>query len=123
MDAVVRGKGEPSPGGACARTGHQALRDYLAGRGLGREFERTHQETLLVGRIKTNGQAVKLRGRSWMQSENGSLPRRPRCRPRDLKELVAHVKDMSGLTAGDDELLALISSEPAKADGGNLIVI
>jgi hypothetical protein len=30
----------------------------LAGRGLGREFERTHQETLLVGRIKTNGQAV-----------------------------------------------------------------
>lgn len=33
----------------------EVLRDYLAVRGLGREFERLHPETPLIGRVKTGG--------------------------------------------------------------------
>lgn len=38
----------------------EALRDYLAARGLGRAFERLHPETPLIGRVKTDGQAGRL---------------------------------------------------------------
>ncbi|BDB27308.1 tyrosine-type recombinase/integrase [Cupriavidus sp. P-10] len=38
----------------------EALRDYLAARGLGREFERLHPETPLIGRVKADGQAGRL---------------------------------------------------------------
>jgi len=38
----------------------ESLRGYLAVRGLGREFERLHPETPLIGRVKADGQVGKL---------------------------------------------------------------
>ncbi|WP_423194598.1 tyrosine-type recombinase/integrase [Cupriavidus sp. H18C2] len=38
----------------------ESLRDYLAVRGLGRQFERLHPETPLIGRVKADGQVGKL---------------------------------------------------------------
>ncbi|BDB27312.1 hypothetical protein CTP10_R47170 [Cupriavidus sp. P-10] len=48
---------------------------------------------------------------------------RLKLQPRDLQELVTHVRGMVGQTPGDAELMALLSPEPANADGANAAVI